>query len=137
MNTVDLCWTSVILNGSNPASFCFFSFFPHCKAKYSTTVTLNYVRLDEVLGTRTRGGRMEGANESTEPCWHPKTRECFLTSISRTVLNRLEHSWLWSNGQIIWVQCPLVANLINVVRYLGSYSALVIFLSVCLDHVED
>ena len=27
--------------------------------------------IDDVLGIRTRGGRMEGANESTEQWWHP------------------------------------------------------------------
>ena len=50
-------------NGPNPASFCLFSFFSH--DKYSTN-TINDKSIDGVLGTQTQGGRMVGANESTE-----------------------------------------------------------------------
>ena len=44
-------------NGPNSGSFCVFSFFSH--DKYGTNLTI-------VLGTRTRGGKMVGADESTE-----------------------------------------------------------------------
>ena len=50
--------------GSNPASFCLFSFFSH--DKYSTNLTINDKSIDSVLGTRTQGGRMVGTDESTE-----------------------------------------------------------------------
>ena len=46
--------------------FCLFSFFSH--DKYST-ITINDKSFDGVLGTRTRGSRMVGADESTE-LWH-------------------------------------------------------------------
>ena len=55
-------------NGPNPASFCLFSFFSH--DKYSTN-TINEKSIDGVLGTWTQGGRMVGADESTELWRHP------------------------------------------------------------------
>ena len=36
------------------------------KDKYSSNLTINDKSIDGVLGTRTRGVRMEGADESTE-----------------------------------------------------------------------
>ena len=56
------------LNGPNPASFCLILFFSH--DKYSTN-TINEESVDGVLGTRTRVGRIEGANEFTELWRHP------------------------------------------------------------------
>ena len=54
-------------NGPNPASFCLFSFFSQCRTNTcSTNLTVNYKSVDGVLGTQTRGSRMEGADESTE-----------------------------------------------------------------------
>ena len=50
-------------NGPNPASFCFFLLFSH--AKYWTN-TINEKSKDGVLGTQTRGGKMVGADKSTE-----------------------------------------------------------------------
>ena len=59
------------LNGPIPASFRLFSSFPH---------DTNQIHIDKsidgVLGTRTRGGRMEGAGESTELWRHPILRIC-------------------------------------------------------------
>ena len=53
-------------NGPIPASFSLFSSFPH--------YTIQYIdeSVDSVLGIRTRGGRMEGADESTELWRHPQ-----------------------------------------------------------------
>ena len=56
-------------NGPKPASFCLFSFFS--RDKYITNLTVNDKSIDGVLGTRTRGGMMEGADESTELLRHP------------------------------------------------------------------
>ena len=39
--------------------------------KYSTNLTINEKSVDGMLGSRTRGGRMEGADESTELWRHP------------------------------------------------------------------
>ena len=59
--------------------FCvFISFFSQCKDHYNT---INDKSVDGVLGTRTRGGRMEGAGECTELWWYPNPndgRTCFL-----------------------------------------------------------
>ena len=52
-------------NGANPASCLFSSFLQH-NDKYSTNLTIKSV--DGVLGTRTRGGRIVSADESTELC---------------------------------------------------------------------
>ena len=55
--------------GPNSASFCLFSFFSH--DKYRANFTIIYKSIDGVLGTRTRGGRMVGADEFTELWRHP------------------------------------------------------------------
>ena len=47
-------------------SFCLFSSFPHETIQIQTAK-----RVDCVLGTRTRGSKMEGAYESTEQWRHP------------------------------------------------------------------
>ena len=56
------------LNGPIPASFCLFSFFSHSNSndKYTIWTIKIEKSVDGVLGTRTRGGMMEGADESTE-----------------------------------------------------------------------
>ena len=57
----------------NPPSFLFiFVLFSHCKEKYSTNLTVNDKSVDGGLGSRTWGGRMESADESTELWRHPK-----------------------------------------------------------------
>ena len=48
--------------------FCLFSFVSH--DKYSTNLSINDKSVDGVLGTQTWGGRMVGADESTE-LWRP------------------------------------------------------------------
>ena len=53
---------------TKPGLFCLFLFFSH--DKYSTN-NINEKSVDGVLGTRTRGSRMVGADESTELWWHP------------------------------------------------------------------
>ena len=58
-----LCHTLLpFLNGPNLASFCLYPFFSH--DKYSTKFT-NDESLDGVFVTRTRDGRIIGAEEST------------------------------------------------------------------------
>ena len=54
----------------------FHSFSQH-KDKYSTNFTINDKSIDGVLGSRTRGGMMEGADESTELWQHPFGFICF------------------------------------------------------------
>ena len=39
--------------------------------KYCTNLTINSKNIDGVLETQTQGGRMVGADESTELCRHP------------------------------------------------------------------
>ena len=46
--------------------FGLFSFFSQCKDKYNTNFTINDKSIDGVLGSRTQGGMMESADESTE-----------------------------------------------------------------------
>ena len=67
-NHVHVC---CCLNGPNPASFLFiFVLLSHCKDKYST-MTINDKSVDGVLESRTRGSRMESADESTELWKYP------------------------------------------------------------------
>ena len=50
-------------NGPNPASFWFiFRSFSQHKDKYRTNFTINDKSIDGVLGSRTRGGMMEGVD---------------------------------------------------------------------------
>ena len=56
------------LMGQARPLFVYFSFFSN--DKYSTN-TINEKSIDGVLGIRTRGGRMVGADESTELWRHP------------------------------------------------------------------
>ena len=54
----------MFLKGQTRPYFCLFSFFSH--DKYSTNLTMNDKIVDDVLGTRTQGGKMVAADESTE-----------------------------------------------------------------------
>ena len=49
----------------------YFRSFSQHKDKYSTNFTINYKSIDGVLGSRTRGDMMEGADKSTELWRHP------------------------------------------------------------------
>ena len=55
---------------AKPGLFCLFSFFS--RDKCSTNLTINYKSIDGVLGSRTRGCRMVGKDESTELWRRPK-----------------------------------------------------------------
>ena len=59
---------TIFLNGPNPAYFCLFWFFLNDKC---STNTINDKSIEGVLGTRTWGGRMVGADECTELWRHP------------------------------------------------------------------
>ena len=52
----------------------YFRSFSQQKDKYSTNFTINDKSIDGVLGSRTQGGMMEGADESTELWRHPKKK---------------------------------------------------------------
>ena len=58
-------------NGPNPPSFCLFLLFS--QDKYSINVTINYKGVDGMLGTRTQGSKMIGADESTKLWRHPNS----------------------------------------------------------------
>ena len=62
-------YSHVLFKFAKPASFCLFSFFSH--DKYCKDLTLNDKSIDGVLWTRTQGGRMVGADESTDLWQHP------------------------------------------------------------------
>ena len=56
-----------VLNGPNPASLLFiFTYFHNAKTNIGTNLTINDKSRDGVVETRTRGGRMEGTDKSTE-----------------------------------------------------------------------
>ena len=92
--------------GSNPASFCLFSFFSN--DKYSINLTINDKSIDGGLGIWTQGGRMVGADESTQLWRHPdmlpfkcvmalikfKILICFYSELSRSLA---EHLLEWFN----------------------------------------
>ena len=57
--------------GQTRPLFGLFRSFSHYK--YSTNLTINDKSIDGVLGTRTRGSRMVGADKSTELWRHPES----------------------------------------------------------------
>ena len=61
-------------NGQFPASFCLFSSFSQHNVNYSTKFDYKKHRW-----TRTRGGMMVGADESTELWRHPILSQCYET----------------------------------------------------------
>ena len=61
----------IFLMGQTRPLFGLFSFFSQCKDKYSTKFIINDKSIDGVLGSQTRDGMMEGADESTELWQHP------------------------------------------------------------------
>ena len=54
---------------AKPGLFFIFVLFSHGMDKHSTNLTINEKSVDGMLGSR--GGRMEGADESTELRRHP------------------------------------------------------------------
>ena len=56
--------------------------------KYSSNLTLNDKSINGVLGSRTRGGRMEATFKSTELRRHPP-RKCFFTQNFDLELNKI------------------------------------------------
>ena len=57
--------------GQTQPLLVYFRSFSQHKDKYSSNFTINDKSIDGVLGSRTRGGRMEGADGSTELWRHP------------------------------------------------------------------
>ena len=107
-------------NGPNPASFCLFSFFSQYNDKYSANLTKNEIKAQMVcLGFEPGGGRMVGADGSTElwryPITHyishynfynkcvksPSSRQCRDSNSQRLELSilpqPLHHGFLQSN----------------------------------------
>ena len=56
---------------TRPLFLFIFVLFSHHMEKYSTNLTINEKSVDGMLGSRTRGGSLEGADESTELRRHP------------------------------------------------------------------
>ena len=89
-------------NGPNPASFLF-SFFSH--GKYSTNLTIRDNSIEDVLGTRTRGSRMVGADESSELWWHPWLLPFLLWEIVFCLSKiSVARQWLWLGWQKYYLQ---------------------------------
>ena len=71
----------VFFKWAKPGLFLvYFRSFSQHKDKYSTNFTINDKSIDGVLGSRTRGGMMEGADESTELWRHPSNNEFWRTN---------------------------------------------------------
>ena len=70
------------LNGQTRPLFCLFLLFSHVANTntYGINLTINDKSVDGVLGSQTRGGRMESADDSTELLWHPNSFSFFMRS---------------------------------------------------------
>ena len=53
-----------------------------CSARNDKSIGMELHGIGGVLGTRTRGGRMESADESNEPWRHPYTTSCTVKKVS-------------------------------------------------------
>ena len=82
------------LNGPNSASFCFLVLFSHCMDKYSTNLTTNDESIVGMLGSRTRGSRMEGIDKSAELWRHPTFYLFTFLSKATNSMNRRTWKWL-------------------------------------------
>ena len=71
-----------VFYGPHPASFCLFLFFSH--DKYSTNLTINNKSINGVLGNRTQGSRMVGADKSTELWRH--LRVCIKGNAKQSII---------------------------------------------------
>ena len=71
LNETSICKIFFKKMGQTRPLFGLFSFFSQRKDKYSTNFTINDKSIDGVLGSRTRGGMMEGTDKSTELWRHP------------------------------------------------------------------
>ena len=77
-------------NGPIPASFSvYFRLFNMLQFKLKKSV-------DGVLGIRTRGGKMEGANESTELEWHPEIMILNLVVGMQNCTNYATHNYTYT-----------------------------------------
>ena len=86
------CHILFLKNGPNSASFCLFSFFSHIAWTNIAQICPNDKRIDGVLGSRTRGGKIEGADESNELWW----QFC-------QILNRPWHCSYSSIFGVVWI----------------------------------
>ena len=82
-HNANLCFF-VFLKMVHLGLFCLFSPFPHCTIQVWIDKSV-----DGVLGAWTQGGRMEGADKSTEPWWHP----LFLCLFASTVRSSIRPSF--------------------------------------------
>ena len=94
-------------NGPNPACFCLFLFFSH--DKYSTN-TINEKSVAGVLGTQTRGGKMVGADESTELWRHP-INMCFVPTC------KISYQYTAWNEQVVF-PITIPTDIKKIQRYL-------------------
>ena len=72
-------WQILFFKGPNPAIFCLFSSCYQHKYKYSTNLTIKST--DDVLGTRTQGGRMVSTDKSSELWGYPTKDRYYLNFI--------------------------------------------------------
>ena len=117
---------------AKPGLFCLFFFFS--QDKYSTNLTISDKSIYGLLGTRTCGSRMAGADESTEVWRHPTSRLNIFTSlfISKKQISfgkslqggdkiRLgSKDWIylrcksqvekWNKNSKIWVACSVTGS---------------------------
>ena len=81
--------TIVLKMGQTRTLFLFiFVLFSHHMDKYSINLTINEKREDGMLGSRTQGGNMEGADKSTELWQHPNTLQSLFTTLPRVTQTR-------------------------------------------------
>ena len=80
--------------GQNRSLFLYFCSFLTMQDRYSTHLTVNDKSIDGMLGSQTRGSRMEGADESNEIWRHPCCRSCLHgEKVSAPTLSNAFWSW--------------------------------------------
>ena len=80
--------------GQNRSLFLYFCSFLTMQDRYSTHLTVNDKSIDGMLGSQTRGSRMEGSDESNEIWRHPCCRSCLHgEKVSAPTLSNAFWSW--------------------------------------------
>ena len=75
----------------------YFCSFSQHKDKYSTNFTINDKSIDGVLGSRTRGGMMEGTDKSTELWRHPYYDNSYSLVTTTRVITDNSYNGLYLN----------------------------------------
>ena len=99
--------------------FGLFSFFSQDKC--STNFTNNDKSVDGLLGTWTQGGRIVGADKSTELWWHPLLLKCYILLFIFSISANWNTFWCWLQQQTESFVATELKSGISLFRFYRTY----------------